>query len=87
MSFVFLTGYQSNGQFALTGTGSSVDIDMPPAQPSAGGQPEASETGANQSVPNQLAILVPSFDPSRDDIRVCIQGRITDASLAEQSLQ
>lgn len=43
---------------------------MPPAQPSAGGQPEASETGANQSVPNQLAILVPSFDPSRDDIRV-----------------
>ena len=48
----------------------AVDIDMPPAQQSAGDQPEASEAGGNQLVPNQLAILVPSFDPSRDDIRV-----------------
>ena len=43
---------------------------MPPTQQSASTGPEASETAGNQLVPNQLAILVPSFDPSRDDIRV-----------------
>ena len=43
---------------------------MPPKQSATSGEPEASETGGNQLVPNQLAILVPTFDPSRDDIRV-----------------
>ena len=33
----------------------------------------ASDAGGNQLVPNQLAILVPTFDPSKDDIRVFSQ--------------
>lgn len=36
--------------------------------------PEASATGGGQNmVPTQLAILVPSFDPSRDDLRTYVQ--------------
>ena len=42
------------------------------------GTSESSST----SVPNQLAILVPSFDPSKDDLQVYAQKVVVTASMA-----